>query len=441
LRGFKDKSAQNTIIFIQKGVFMKLAHLSLATLVMAGLTTNSFAADTLADAFKNGQLGGELRAYYFDRAGDPNRVASSSTSLINSSLFSTGVDLKYVTDSFNGFKLGMTIQSSYSPFADGAVGKAGTAKGDFSGDEYGSGAVFSEAYIQYTLDKTVLKVGRQYIATPLVAGSPSRMVAQSFEGATLTNTNLPDTTIMAGVITKYQSRTDNAGGIAQFGILDTSTTTPDTEHNHGYTLFVSNKSVPNTTITAQWAGLDTNDAATVGGDVDWYYGEINYKIPVNDFTYGLAVNTEYKSATLKSDGVMYGAMASLGYKDFNTYAAYSVITDKGDIYGISTLAGGIGGGSQTTFAHGYQNKFGIFSRDTKVYSYDANYNFKNIGLLVGARYTGADDNYLHHDYGYTDIYTVYTVQALKGLVFDVSYQDWSRDVDGHDFWFKAIYKF
>ena len=35
---------------------MKLAKLSLAAIVVAGLTTSSFAADTLADAFKEGKV-------------------------------------------------------------------------------------------------------------------------------------------------------------------------------------------------------------------------------------------------------------------------------------------------------------------------------------------------------------------------------------------------
>ena len=47
---------------------MKLAKLSLAAMVVAGLASSSFAAsDTLADAFKNGKVNGELRAWYFDR--------------------------------------------------------------------------------------------------------------------------------------------------------------------------------------------------------------------------------------------------------------------------------------------------------------------------------------------------------------------------------------
>ena len=49
------------------------------------------------------------------------------------------------------------------------------------------------------------------------------------------------------------------------------------------------------------------------------------------------------------------------------------------------------------------------------------------------------------EFGYTDIYAVYDVgksmSALKGLNFNISYQDWSKDCDGHDLWVKTVYKF
>lgn len=81
---------------------MKLAKLSLAAIVVAGLTSGSFAADTLADAFKNGKVSGELRAYYFDRdTGDANTGTAKKG---NASIFNTGVVLGYVSDSLYGFK-------------------------------------------------------------------------------------------------------------------------------------------------------------------------------------------------------------------------------------------------------------------------------------------------------------------------------------------------
>ena len=413
---------------------MKLAKLSLVTIVVAGLTTSSFAADTLADAFKNGTINGELKAYYFDRAGSPN-LSTAATEKINSDIFTTGVMLHYNTDAFYGFKLGATMQSSYSPFADGAIGTPGTAKDDFKNEMYGSGAQLSEAYIEYTLDKTSIKIGRQYINTPLVGGSPSRMIIQSFEGAMITNTNLPQTTVVAGVITKFQDRTDFAGNIADFENLDSALGA------HAYTLLAINKSISNTTLTAQWLGIDGSNTATGVGD--FYYVEAAYANTLGDYRYGLALNHEYK-ATQKlneKDGKMYGAKVSLGYGDFNTYVAYSVITDDGDIKG-NAMGGGLGGGTQTVFAKGLQNKPGTFTKDTDAYSVDANYDFKNINFKLGARYTGVDDNANNKEYAYTDIYTKYTfVGALKGLSTDISYQDWGKDADGHDFWFKANYKF
>jgi imipenem/basic amino acid-specific outer membrane pore len=413
---------------------MKLAKLSLVTIVVAGLTTSSFAADTLADAFKNGKMNGEIKAYYFDREGSPN-LSTAATEKINSDIFTTGIMLHYNTDAFYGFKLGATMQSSSSPFADGAIGTAGTAKDDFKNEMYGSGTVLSEAYIEYTLDKTSVKVGRQFINTPLVAGSPSRIILQSFEGAMITNTDLPQTTVVAGVVTKYQDRTDFAGNIAEFQNLDSAL------GSYAYTLLAINKSLSNTTLTAQWLGINGNNTATGVGD--FYYLEAAYANTLGEYRYGLAINHEYKATEKlnEKDGKMYGAKVSVGYGDFNTYVAYTTITKDGDIKGNS-MGGGLGGGTQTVFAKGLQNKPGTFTKDTDAYSVDANYYFKNINFKLGARYTGVDDNANDKEYAYTDIYTTYTfVGALKGLSTDIMYQDWGKDANGHDFWFKANYKF
>ena len=67
---------------------MKLAKLSLAAMVVAGLASSSFAeSTTLEDAFKNGKVNGELRAWYFNR----------DTGTATENIFNTGVDLTYVT--------------------------------------------------------------------------------------------------------------------------------------------------------------------------------------------------------------------------------------------------------------------------------------------------------------------------------------------------------
>ena len=429
---------------------MKLAKLSLVAMVVAGLASSSFAAsETLADAFKNGKVSGELRAWYFDRDYSTEKTSGSTAttaSTKDADIFNVGVILGYVTDSFYGFKLGATIQSNYAPYADK------DAKADFASDMYGSGAQLSEAYIQYSISNTTAKVGRQFITTPLVSGSGSRMVKQAFEGATLVNTDLPQTTLVAGVVTKYQARTSStiglhsSGDIGEFDSISkiankalslTGARALD-DGDYAYTLLAINKSITGTTLTAQWAEIVSV--------VDMYYLEAAYAGKAGEFSYGLAANYQYAdwdNAINTEEGTMYGAKVSFGFGDLNAYVAYTEITDDAGIGGIDGGAG-LGGGAQTAFAKGYQVTTGTYDRDSKAYSVDVNYNFKTIGLLAGARYTdlSVDSSTFTPDRGYTDIYAVYNFTgALKGLQADVSYEDWSKDIDGQEFWFKANYKF
>ena len=177
---------------------MKLAKLSLAAIVVAGLASSSFAADTLADAFKNGTVNGELKAYYFGTGdGDSNRQ----------DIFTTGVSLGYKTAAFYGFSLGLTAQGSSSPFASDA------SKDVYGSSMYGPGAVLSEAYVAYNIGKTTAMVGRMYLDTPLVASSGSRVIKEAFEGAAVINTDLPNTTLIAGYVQKFQSRTNGNGDV------------------------------------------------------------------------------------------------------------------------------------------------------------------------------------------------------------------------------------
>ena len=181
---------------------MKLVKLSLAAIAIVGMTTSSFAsADSVSEAFKNGKVNGDLKGYYFSR----DKGVSSSESILTG-----GIELNYVTDSFKGFKFGTTVQSSASPFADIM------AKNVFKGDMYGSGAVLSEGYLSYSLGMTTAKIGRQYIKTPLLKLSGSRLVKQSFEGLVIVNKDIPKTTLIAAYVNKFQGMTNMNGNIGEF---------------------------------------------------------------------------------------------------------------------------------------------------------------------------------------------------------------------------------
>ena len=267
-------------------------------MVVASLASSSFAADTLADAFKNGKVSGELRAWYFDK--DTEKLSPSATAptgvvtdtLKSGDILNTVAILNYVTDKFYGFNFGTTMVASAAPFVDDE------GKEVYKDDMYGSGAVLSEAYLGYTLGKTNAKIGRHYISTPIVNGSGSRIVKESFEGATIVNTDVPSTTLMAGFIDKFQGRTSagmgsTAGDAPTFekraiflGISASTTYAFD----DAYTIAVMNTSIPNLKLTGQyaWAG-DVNSGINVK-DVDVFYTEANYVLPMNGFKLGFDAN-------------------------------------------------------------------------------------------------------------------------------------------------------
>ena len=454
---------------------MKLAKLSLAAMVVAGLASSSFAADTLADAFKNGKVNGELRAWYFDRdtGVDVNPATYYSAANVgkqgSESIFVTGVDLTYVTDTFYGLSLGMTVQSSYSPFASGAE------KQMYGGDMYGSGAVLSEAYIAYTIGKTTAKVGRQYISTPLVSGSGSRMIKESFEGALLINTDLPQTTLAAGYVNKFQGRTTRATDATLTGDESDIPGFEKTAVFYGagnftfdgaYTLLAINKSVPNLTITGQYAFV--NDVAgTTVGDTDVWVGGLGYVIPMSNFKIGLdggyqKSKTDSYNASANAgigfDGGMYGLQASLiDLAGFGLKAAYtSVSKDDNVILGMGNGAGGAVAFTAPLIAGASK----VSTADTDAYKIEATYDFTKVGvagLKVMANYvsisadgtvTGSSTKVIRStDWTYWAGQIAYDIPAVKGLTLSLEYEDFKQEpdalatVNGDELRFRANYKF
>ncbi|MEZ7934108.1 MAG: OprD family outer membrane porin [Sulfurospirillum sp.] len=423
---------------------MKLAKLSLAAMVVAGLASSSFAADTLADAFKNGKVNGELKAWYFDQSKDP--------AYTNANMINLGIELGYVTDSFYGFTFGATFQGSGNP----ATAET-SAKTVFVNDQYAGGAQLSEAYLAYTLGKTTVKAGRQYIATPLVNGSGSRIFKEAFEGVVLVNTDLPQTTLIAGFVDKFQGRTSAIGstttgdapkfrnsaaftGGTQTGLTAT--------FDEAYTVGVINKSITNLTLTAQYAIVtDVADA----DDVDVYYTEANYVLPVAGFKLGFDANfrgskTGSALDALNMEGHYTAARISLSeLAGFGASFAYGV-TSKSD----SVIAGmGNGPTSYTsTMIRGTSSRMGA---DTDSYLFQASYDFGKLGvtgLTALAQYGWTDQGNTAGNVDFKNVAggLTYAIPAVKGLTTSLQYETQEKDANGvktdtDELWFKAGYKF
>ncbi|MDD2383976.1 MAG: OprD family outer membrane porin [Sulfurospirillaceae bacterium] len=425
---------------------MKLAKLSLAAIVVAGLATSTFAADTLADAFKNGKVKGELKAYYFDK--DNGKTSED--------IFSTGVTLGYVTDSLYGLSLGVTFQSSYSPFADDA------SKTMFAGDMYGSGAVLSEAYLAYTIGKTTAKVGRQFISTPLVNGSGSRIIKESFEGAVLINTDLPKTTLIAAYVSKFQGRTSNAvdnyandplktGPKANALDSDIPEFTKTAviygvgvplSFDGAYTAAVINTSITNLTLVAQYALV--NDVADSGADADVFFADAGYVLPLSNMKLGFGLNYRASKTgnaldALNLEGDMFSAKIDLiDLAGFGGTLAYSGTSNDDDVIL------GMGNGCSTYTAPLISGAAKTSGKNTDAYKIEATYDFSKAGvsgLKVLAQYVDIDK--VANDETYVAGEISYAIPALKGLSLSAQYEDVDTDekADQSNFRFRANYKF
>ncbi len=415
---------------------MKLAKLSLAAMVVAGLASSSFAADTLADAFKNGKVSGELRAWYFDR----------DTGATSEDIFNTGVVLGYTTDSLYGLSLGLTVQSNYAPFA------SSDAKALYTNDMYGSGAVLSEAYVAYTIGKTTAKVGRQFIATPLVSGSGSRMIKESFEGVVVVNTDLPNTTLIAGYVDKFQGRTSDTltstvGNAPNFEKSAVFYGAGNFTFDGAYTVGVINKSIPNLTVVGQYA-LVNNVAGSAVGDVDVYVGALGYVVPMSNFKIGLdgAYQASNTDVDVNLDGDMVGLQASLiNLAGFGAKLAYTTTSkDDGVILGMGNGAGNAVAFTAPLIAGASQ----VAGRDTDAYKVELTYDFSKVGvagLTVMANYIDVNlpSTAASGDKTFIAGQVAYAIPALKGLTLSAEYENIDNDktADANEFRFRANYKF
>lgn len=451
---------------------MKLVKFSLVAMVVAGLASSSFAAsDTLADAFKNGKVSGELRAWYFDKDTEKLDSSSKPTKVMKDTdktgdILNTVAILNYVTDTFYGLNLGTTMVASAAPFADAEGHTA------YASDMWGSGAVLSEAYLGYTIGKTKAKIGRQYISTPLVNGSGSRIVKESFEGATIVNTDIPATTLIAGFVEKFQTRTsyqtkgDVGGDAPSFekrAIFNGVSASDTFQFDNAYTVAVINKSIPNLTLTGQYAQVG-DIVATNTKDVNLYYADANYALPMNGFKLGFYLNYRGAETDLVSgtgaDAIYFDGAQTAGRISISELAGFGLAFTAASNSKDSAVIAGMGNGAASSTATLVKASSPSLRANTDSYRVDFTYDFSKVGVTgltsilqyglanqdrVKSASTSAD--YTSYAGG-----IMYAVPVVKGLSLELIYEKqeiettrysnntkFTADLD--ELRFKANYKF
>lgn len=420
---------------------MKFAKLSLvAAVAIGGLLSNAYAADTLADAFKNGKVGGELKAYYFDTKNEE----------AHANIFSTGVTLNYVTDSLYGFRLGTTFQSSASPFATEA------GKEMFMVDMYGPGAQLSEGYLAYTLGKTDVKVGRQFLGTPLVASSGSRIIKEAFEGVSIVNKDIPDTTLMGVYVNKFQYKstlfTDGHEDVKigrftnVFGVPTGwgETQAPMVKIDDVFSVAAINKSVKGLTLTGAYALLQdvTHFALTnqPTGDVSIYSLEANYLVPMNG--YKLGFDALYRKSTTDSalNDYQWNGHYLGGRVGIYELAGFGASFAMGQSDKNQHLIDGVGLGTDFSYTGSVFAAYQSYQANTNSYSGKLSYDFAKLGvngltsyILYSVDKQGEVAASKSADYAITGAEVAYAFSgALKGFSTSLQYEHTKCDTTFHN---------
>lgn len=384
----------------------KIISLSLLTLL-----SSTIFADSIDDAFKNGKMSGELRSYYFQE-----KQSDTGTS----SILHYGGHFNYLTGTYYGLNLGASLQASSVGTIDGT--------NRFLYDEDASGAVLSESYIAYTKDNSNLKIGRQYIGTPLLAGSGSRMIRQSFQGYTFTNTDISNTKLLLTYVDRFQMRTDANGNPGNFTkVFNTNRGVYERTLNDGaYSILITNKSINNLTANIQYLNaIDNFQSEYI--DAVYNFGDISFA--------GQYIGTQYD--TNENDGNFLAVKVSGDFNNFNFALATSKTID-GDV------ESGLGYGADTSFT-GNDIYGGIFSYRKDAQAYKVSLGTKIDKLKLGASYVFTDmKNNKSND---TEIDLTASYNFTKNLKIDFLHaiidgsEDYSRAKADSETRLKILYSF
>ncbi|MDD2894708.1 MAG: OprD family outer membrane porin [Aliarcobacter sp.] len=348
----------------------KIVKISLGAAIILASAQN-VSADTLAQAFENGKVSGEIKSQYFQKEVADKKV----------NVWTNGGNLSYVTGAFYGFNAGVTAQASTVTSSD--LKNAPTA---YNSDQNVSGAVLSQAYLQYSVANTTGKVGRQYISTPLVEGSGSRMFKESFEGLVVSNTDIANTTIVAAYVDKEQYRTNIASGGTNVKAVSDFEQVKD----GAYTLYVNNKSIKNLTVDAQYALIDSN--VNTANDTTVFYAAGSYNI--NPFTIEAQTYQSDNGNATNSDGSAYAVNLLGNFDKLSLGAAYSTIAKDANI------VAGLGNGADYLYT-GPWIYGGVYDADTDAYKLSAGYKITtdlSFDLIYGAWKTGTNPTASESDF-------------------------------------------
>jgi hypothetical protein len=379
-------------------------------------------ATTLSDVFAKGEVYGRIRMNYFEWVWDDAPTHDPTGFALGGSLIYKTAPLHGVSGTaglYTAQNLGLLDED------DALFGKSGKdtfSRYDVLEDGDWGMTVLAQAYLQYHLLKTDIKVGRQIFESFLTASNDTKMIPNTFEGYTLLSKDIPATTITLGYLNEQKLRdhtefhdvityndgkgrtyskwnnNDDSGVHKGLSYANLTAAGEDTE-NDLIVAGVTNKSVKNLKLDLWYTGVP-----------DLFYSlmvEPNYQIPLPNgwsltpgFRYmqqfddgagavgGAALNGSLAgvSGSAKGyedadsvDGKLYAARLVLKKGAGSLLAGYSKISDDADL--IAPWRGFPTGGYTRSMAQVN------WEANTESWMVQASYDFGKAGIIEGFRTT------------------------------------------------------
>ena len=372
--------------------------LSIAAATLAMGTVTALSAVTFEESIKSGEFSAKMRTFYFDRSFD---VPGTD----NATALTFGGIMKYETGDYNGLKIGFAYYGSQKigGMWTRDEGKATSILETGTGNDIG---FLGEAYLQYDMGKTMVKVGRQQLATPLIQNHDLRLLPSVYEAAIVRNKNIPDTMIELGYVTAYTGFTstynefrDENGKWGEDGLA--------------YLSF-ENKSVNNLSIRGQYvlSVSDKDKTDTTIAYTGYRYLDANYKLPFGEKSY---VKAQYggNAYSVGDDSMMIGAKAGTTFANIVDVAVlFNQISDNN----FKAVESG-------PMYSDWQQGYGNYEPSTALGGQLIVRPLDSLSLKVGYVDVAADDGYFRDDFSEFNFDGNYAINSWSKLRVRYSIKD------------------
>ena len=325
------------------------------TISIAGEESNSteptVASDSFTNAFKDGEVSGQIRlGYLYANPKLEGHPSPYSTAI--------GGQLKFETGKWYGFDAGVAFFTSHAIYPASGDMDDGTFNDELT-SEAGYYDLLAEAYLDYNYEHFKIRGGRQLIDTPYADSDDIRMTPNTFEGVVATY-DYNDFSFIAAWLNRWQGPD---AGVYEFVDL--------LEDGNGIAILAATYEKDDLEGSLWYYRADKT--------ADVFYGTLSdsYKFTSGIVLRGaLQIGDQSEIDNSGIDGTIYGAMAELDYSGLTLSFAYDQLqVDENKKY-----FGGFGGG--VGFVNMFEMTAGVFTSHQSAKSWKATvaYDFSELGI-------------------------------------------------------------